>query len=1406
VCVSVCVYPTSVAFGSSNCLQRLFVALTSLLSVAICFAMAGFYVALVLSLGLPASSFFAMPLGSHVLARAATDVHITSKFFTFDANLSYWLEGPIAPRISCIVATSKRILCPVNQTSEGDVVYNVRENVSGILHTVLIHFYNQPQVQNLSVAELPASGGAMFTLSFAGNGLVGADGVARFNDIKARFIKTCCIADPASCCDVLGEVPMDIVNGKYVSVQSRSPSLNVPVGTQVEVHLAMNGHSFRTTGKVVTVVPKGKLKIGFIYLSDPSDFGWTFQHNVGRLYLEETFVGQIETTTAEHVAGIGMNECEFCKKEPGWDNKANGGVGTWNTMQPGVFYTHRAANIIKKWVEEENVTMVFGCSFYYHHDLFHMAAKYPHVFFVHPGGWLTRRNMAVIWPKVIQTRYLSGIALGWYIKKHNLPKKVGFIAGVKNAQTARGVNALKLGLEMVDPQIDIYFAWPLSFIDPRKDDVAARRLIRYYDVSAIAQHLDMRAAQLAAKDEGKVGLGHNADMLVTVGDSTLTSPILVWGKMFADLVQKALDGNRDDFQSATWSGFEAGSTKLSSFSPRVPLEAKIMIAAEQAKLERGDDKIFCKPNMTDNKGRLRNNPKLPELQHLMHPGSTCLTDKAIFENCHAYAGSHCTEFWLLAGIHDHCGPSPRMPNGIRSPYLLPEQCFLGPVVLPNVCAPGEFLEITGCQKVRAGYYSRDEKEVPCGPGYYSNVAGMEACKPCSSGFYTDAFGASECTSCAPGRYAKDAAVSECMLCGPGVFSDKMAATQCSFCKQGTYSESEGAQNCTQCPAVMTTESVGKTSVNDCECPEGQYCVGSHPYCTCRSCPAGMTCPFGARALNLARPVPSGSRPQVLPGHYTTKNKPLSVYLCHPSRGKGNCPGGDPQVCNENLAGLTCASCEAGWFIKGDKCIKCDNQNAAVLVIAPLIGILICMVTYYTGNRQLEANSTVMLGCGCVFGLIVTVMQIFATFDQMTVPWPGGVKDFFGGAKFFVFNPSVLSAECMLGGSNPVNQYLVRFFLPTAVVVAMAVSYAFFAALDCLKMLPERLRWKLAKVINSTFQIYNAIFIALTAIAAAAFQCYSHPNGKSSLVQYPSVLCGSDDQNSIVAMSVVLLVTFVVPFIGVQVWANYYALRIRANLVQSKLHTTRVRFLMYRFRPDVWWWGIVLTIRQLLLGFAQMLKPDDPHAQCVFIITVLTIYIMGACFFWPWKTDELNLLDSVSMGLILIFVAASSSFIPKSSSSGDHGNFMVAVLSFVAIAAGFFTIYGAMLIRSKGKLNLLGAFGFDEQHLKTKEALVNMTRDLYKLCGSIQTASKQDLVEALLLMNSYDLRKVQGCIDVCKASTIASVAGESDRQPRQLLKVPHSSSANPSKLAEVKAKAFEVAESMGDVNTSCTILI
>ena len=696
------------------------------------------------------AQMFTTPAGAHVLVNLTTELPIASELFEFNESLGYGIQAPDASTTACSFASTRLIRCAVTAPGGGDLLYKLYEAAAGasrVLDAFLVRAYQQPSVRSVSPTALPLAGGARLTLQLIGGG--GGRPAARSFQTKVHFYRPCCSFN-ASCCQLLGEAAMQPVDAGYSTISGRSPAFTVS-GEQLEVYLALNGRNFVATGQLVNVSAIAKLKVAFLYVGTPTDFGWTFQHNVARLEVDRMFYGQVETTTAEAVNAWGPNECDFCAGEPDWDNYTK----KWTTEPAGFFPNHRVATIIRKWVEEDGVGMVFGTSFYFQWDMYHMALRYPGVHFVHASGWLTRRNMAVVFPKVYQARYLSGIALAWYIKKHNLPKRVGHVSAYKIGETDRALNALKLGMEQVDPEIDIYLIYTKTWFDGRRESIAAKRLLQFYDVEGITQHTDSRAAQVEANLAGKVGLGYNSDMLLTVGDSVLTSPILSWGAHYSRFVQQVIDG-KDPFEANLWQGFEIGATRLSSFSPKVPVEAMRHIREEMEKLTRGEDVIFCKPGMRDNRGRLRNGPTNPSVSPLpgevahLKPGTACLTDAVVNQVCQEYAGFSCKEHWLLEGIHDTCAPSPRMPRGIQSPKLPNGTCLLGVLDLPDSCPPGELLQVIGCTKARVGHFAYEEKEISCSAGYFSHAEGMTSCSPCLPGSFSNSTGATECTVCAAG--------------------------------------------------------------------------------------------------------------------------------------------------------------------------------------------------------------------------------------------------------------------------------------------------------------------------------------------------------------------------------------------------------------------------------------------------------------------------------------------------------------------------------------------------------------------------------------------------------------------------------------------------------------------------------
>lgn len=93
-----------------------------------------------------------------------------------------------------------------------------------------------------------------------------------------------------------------------------------------------------------------KVKVGFVYIGPAGDFGWTYAHEQGRLYLEEQ-LPWVETITVESV--------------PEGD----------------------AVRFIDRMVQQQKCDIIFTTSFGYMDDTVQAAEKYPDTTFFHCSGF-----------------------------------------------------------------------------------------------------------------------------------------------------------------------------------------------------------------------------------------------------------------------------------------------------------------------------------------------------------------------------------------------------------------------------------------------------------------------------------------------------------------------------------------------------------------------------------------------------------------------------------------------------------------------------------------------------------------------------------------------------------------------------------------------------------------------------------------------------------------------------------------------------------------------------------------------------------------------------------------------------------------------------------------------------------
>jgi basic membrane protein A len=308
------------------------------------------------------------------------------------------------------------------------------------------------------------------------------------------------------------------------------------------------------SGEEEAAGPEGKVKVAFIYIGEPGDLGWTYEHDRGRQMLVDELGDQVEAITVPDVP-------------EGPDSE----------------------KAIRD-VVQQGADVVFATSFGYMDPMLTVAQETPDVTFEHCSGYKTAENMATYFGRMYQPRYLSGLVAG-AMTESNL---IGYVAAHPIPEVLRGINAFTLGVREANPEAEVRVVWTNTWYDPVKEREAAEALLDE-GADIIAQHQDTTEPQKAAKERGKLSIGYDSDMGQFVGDTVLTSPIWNWGVYYVDTIQNVLDGSWETHEY--WGGLAEGVVELAEFSPRVPAEVQSTVEEAEARIRSGDWDVFCGPIM-----------------------------------------------------------------------------------------------------------------------------------------------------------------------------------------------------------------------------------------------------------------------------------------------------------------------------------------------------------------------------------------------------------------------------------------------------------------------------------------------------------------------------------------------------------------------------------------------------------------------------------------------------------------------------------------------------------------------------------------------------------------------------------------------------------------------------------------
>jgi len=286
-----------------------------------------------------------------------------------------------------------------------------------------------------------------------------------------------------------------------------------------------------------------KLKVGFIYLGPVGDFGWTYQHEVGRRGLVAALDGKVETTYLENV---------------------NEGPDAERAIEQLARTGHK---------------LVFTTSFGYMDPTLKVAKRFPKVFFEHATGFKRAPNMSTYSGRFYEGRYIQGVIAGKMSKKGVL----GYIASFPIPEVISGINATMLGARTVNPDIKVKIIWVNSWFDPGKEADAAKALADQ-GCDVLMQHTDSPAAMQIASQRGILAFGQDSDMIKFGPKSQLTAIVDNWAPYYIQRTKDVLDGTWKS--TDTWGGLKSKLVVMAPYT-NMPDDVKKLAEKTQAAIEDG---------------------------------------------------------------------------------------------------------------------------------------------------------------------------------------------------------------------------------------------------------------------------------------------------------------------------------------------------------------------------------------------------------------------------------------------------------------------------------------------------------------------------------------------------------------------------------------------------------------------------------------------------------------------------------------------------------------------------------------------------------------------------------------------------------------------------------------------------
>ena len=267
----------------------------------------------------------------------------------------------------------------------------------------------------------------------------------------------------------------------------------------------------------------GKVKACWVYTGPVGDFGYSYQHDQGRLAAAKALGDKVDATT-------------FLENIPDSDSE-------------------RAIEQLAR----SGCNIIFTTSFGFMDPTLKVAKKFPKVMFEHATGYKRAPNMSTYAAKFYEGRYVMGQIAGKMTKTNT----IGYIVSFPIPEVISGINAFERGMQTTNPNAKIKIVWVNTWFDPGKEADAAKALLAQ-GADILTQHTDSAAPLQEAEKAGKLGFGQSSDMMKFAPKAQLTANTDNWGPYYTQRIQALIDGKWKS--EDTWDGIGKNMVVMAPFA------------------------------------------------------------------------------------------------------------------------------------------------------------------------------------------------------------------------------------------------------------------------------------------------------------------------------------------------------------------------------------------------------------------------------------------------------------------------------------------------------------------------------------------------------------------------------------------------------------------------------------------------------------------------------------------------------------------------------------------------------------------------------------------------------------------------------------------------------------------------